>query len=368
MNIFISIFRYILIIIVICTIASCKNNSYNETENTVQSEKIVYSQVNLTDLRSFNNDDYKIVMLSNLNDDCLFSNNSKTIIQDSIIYILDRSNKGKKLVKYDINGDAIGRVGRLGNGPSEYITITDFDIDSEGNIYLLDGRQDVVLVYNSNANFLYRKAVNHKAFALKKLNDGCYLLGIYPWDDKIGDKYSVIKVDSNFNTLKGVVRANKDFDPNCLFFSSEITRNSQGLYSSNYEINNEISIINSNGDLNYRYLFDFEESNVPDEEKKNVDGNTNLDNYRFLTGGTYHNNNYLWINLFDRGQFKWVRIDLKNNCGISMEIKQQKCLVGFHNDYPIITSNYLEECPIQISDSIKHLVEFQEYQFVAIHK
>lgn len=368
MNTFISILRYILIIITIYMMVSCRNNASNETENTVQSKKIIYSQVDVTELKSFNNDDYKIILLSNLNDDCLFSNNSKTIIQDSIIYILDRSNKGKKLVRYDIDGNAIGRVGRLGNGPSEYITITDFDIDSVGNIYLLDGRQDIVLMYDKNANFIRRKSVNHKAFALKKLNDSSYLLGIYPWDEKIGEKYSVVKVDSNFNTVKELVPANKNYDLNCLFFSPEIIENPDGTYSSNYEINNEISIINQQGELSKRYTLEFGPANVPETEKTNIENIANLENYQFIVGGTYHHNNYLWINLFDRGRFKWVRIDLNNNCGISMEVRQTKCFAGFHNDYPIITSDNLEECPIQISDSIKHLVDVQEHQFIAIHK
>lgn len=344
---------------------SCLSNNTKKSEDGISVTKIKYDSLTIHKSNKLNDDKYNIIILSNLVDECLFSRNSKTIIKNGIIYILDRS-KNKKLVKFDTNGNAISSIGKFGQGPEEYMNITDFDVSDNGDVYLLDAMQNIVLTFNKDGKFISRNSISHNAFGIKQLTDGCFLLGIYPWDEG-NSKHSLIKINRSFEDIQNIVLKNKKFDYNYLFQFPEIGESDNGFYSFNYEINNNITILNSNGEICAIYAIDFGASNVPDEEKENVENN-NIENYRFIIGGTYYDNNNLWFNLYDKGNYGWVKVDLTNDEATYVNVESNQNYVGFHNGYPIITSNDIDNCPIEISDSIKNLVEKQEYQFIAIHE
>lgn len=107
---------------------------------------------------------------------------------------------------------------------------------------------------------------------------------------------------------------------------------------------------------------------VLDNDKDNVEDNANINNSRFIVGATYYDNNNLWLNIHNRQDFCWIKIDLIKNEALYVPVESSQQFVGFHNGYPIITSNDIDNCPIEISDSIKNLVETQEHHFIAIHE
>lgn len=55
---------------------------------------------------------------------------------DNNIYILDQGNG--RIMVYDRNMKFVRQIGRVGQGPGEFIEPTDFDIDAEGNIYVAE--------------------------------------------------------------------------------------------------------------------------------------------------------------------------------------------------------------------------------------
>ena len=65
------------------------------------------------------------------------------------IYILDAKPRAGVVAAYDMAGHFLSTVGRRGQGPMEYIGVSDFDVDADGNVYLLDsykgGRQCVAV-------------------------------------------------------------------------------------------------------------------------------------------------------------------------------------------------------------------------------
>ena len=67
-------------------------------------------------------------------------------VKDDYIFILDRSYK--RLYCFDKNGKFIRRIGSVGPGPGEYSSISDFTIDNDGIIYLLDRHGYKILSYN----------------------------------------------------------------------------------------------------------------------------------------------------------------------------------------------------------------------------
>lgn len=43
---------------------------------------------------------------------------------------------------------------RVGQGPEEYIQITDFAVDAEGKIFMIDGVSDKLMLYDSRGEFI----------------------------------------------------------------------------------------------------------------------------------------------------------------------------------------------------------------------
>lgn len=73
-------------------------------------------------------------------------------VKDDYIFILDRSYK--RLYCFDKNGKFIRRIGSVGSGPGEYNSISDFTIDNEGIIYLLDRHGYKILSFSISGEFI----------------------------------------------------------------------------------------------------------------------------------------------------------------------------------------------------------------------
>ncbi len=80
--------------------------------------------------------------------ECLISQIFKIILYGDKIFIKDKIGK---LFVFKINGKYLYEIGKKGRGPGEYIELRDFDIDKDGNIYILDFRK--ILKYNNDGTF-----------------------------------------------------------------------------------------------------------------------------------------------------------------------------------------------------------------------
>ncbi|NQX43059.1 6-bladed beta-propeller protein [Pedobacter steynii] len=76
-------------------------------------------------------------------------------------YILDEQNNSGILV-YNLNGKYVGKIGKVGKGPSEHINLTDFDIDEySGKLYMYDNDQNKIIQYNSDGVYIESLVTNH---------------------------------------------------------------------------------------------------------------------------------------------------------------------------------------------------------------
>ena len=82
---------------------------------------------------------------------------NKVLIDNSYLFILD-ARSSPLLYVYNKSGQFITIIGRVGQGPTEYMKIRDFDI-SEDSIYIYDDRQKRIQVYNLN-DFEFSRSVN----------------------------------------------------------------------------------------------------------------------------------------------------------------------------------------------------------------
>ena len=70
----------------------------------------------------------KYIKLTSTDDDFLFKEINKIRVVNDRIFILD--GRSKNLLVFDMDGVSKAKIGAKGNGPNEYIDISDFDIDS----------------------------------------------------------------------------------------------------------------------------------------------------------------------------------------------------------------------------------------------
>jgi hypothetical protein len=81
---------------------------------------------------------------------------------DNYIFILDR-HKAKKLFMFDKKGKYLRQIGSFGQGPGEYISISDFCLDTiNREIYIHDASKRMLLKYNfDNGNFIQSTNIRH---------------------------------------------------------------------------------------------------------------------------------------------------------------------------------------------------------------
>ncbi len=79
------------------------------------------------------------------NDSCLVYSADKIIHRNQFYYIQDR--KLPCIFIFSEDGTFINSINRQGQGPAEYIEITDFDVDFENNIYIGSGSSRKIIKY-----------------------------------------------------------------------------------------------------------------------------------------------------------------------------------------------------------------------------
>jgi hypothetical protein len=98
--------------------------------------------------------EFNIIQLETKNE-CLISQILKVILYADRIYIIDKIGK---LFVFNINGRFLFEIGKKGRGPGEYIILRDFDIDKDGNIYILDFLK--ILKFDNDGTFKEKISFN----------------------------------------------------------------------------------------------------------------------------------------------------------------------------------------------------------------
>lgn len=129
--------KYIYLALCLCFLNSCTNN-----EKKIRNPKTLpcyYVETSNDRFFNWNHCINKIdVIPLETSDVSLIGYPTKGIIKDSCIYILDY--KLQSLSIFDIKGNFLGKIGKKGQGPNEYLEIRDFVI-SDSLLYMLDFRK-----------------------------------------------------------------------------------------------------------------------------------------------------------------------------------------------------------------------------------
>ena len=217
---------------------------------------------------------------------------------DGTIWISD--SRARKLVNFTPEGKWLNTFSKFGQGPGEYLDISDFEITKDGHLYILDGRLDKVMIYDNNGNFSKSLKPPFEADMMHILDNGNILFGISTWDEGHGKEWQIALTDSECNPIKFMIPADEFFDPNTWLGTSGFTITQDGKTVYNREIDDNIYIFNQQGEIESVTRLDFGKYTVQDEDKKNIEGNRNFENYRNIVSkvgmadGNFMGN--IWVN------------------------------------------------------------------------
>ena len=89
------------------------------------------------------------------------------------IFVMDRQ---QKLYRFDSHGRFLNLIGSRGEGPSEYVSAVDFEIDaSQDAVYLFDIYRKKIKVYQMSGTFVQDIVVPDGVESMALLNDTCFI-------------------------------------------------------------------------------------------------------------------------------------------------------------------------------------------------
>ena len=86
------------------------------------------------------------------NRDCLIGVISKVLIRDNRIYVADFYS-ALALFVYDMDGRFLFKIARMGKGAGDYVSFRDFDVHSNGDIYMFDHFGKKIIVFSQDGKY-----------------------------------------------------------------------------------------------------------------------------------------------------------------------------------------------------------------------
>ncbi|WP_106832092.1 6-bladed beta-propeller [Parabacteroides pacaensis] len=234
---------------------SCKENAQKTEIDSKDVKTIAVSSIkeSFQDTAYFK--DPQIVVLETI-DESLIANINRIFMDDNILFIYGW--KLQEILMFDINGKYLNKIDRKGEGPGEYVQITDFTIDPvkkqiivlcsipEKRMYFT--YEGTFIKEESNQNFYSRLTMDNNYIyfenvVLENPNDQLHIL-----DTKTGKKYEGLKPLN----IKNYYYAN----------GNSLSRGKNILYTRRYD--NSIYELKS-GEIIKKYQVDFKEHSFPDQ-------------------------------------------------------------------------------------------------------
>jgi hypothetical protein len=158
--------KYFYFIIVALSTLGCRTP---DTSENVKSYKLEISQKNdsQNDLDMY---DPKVSFIYLDTSKEFFGAIEKLKLHDNKVYILDKT-MVMALYVYDLSGNFLFKYSNYGEGPQEYLQVTDFFVNKDGSIELVDDYLRKIIILDENGMFLEEKKLPFAASNIYKLND-----------------------------------------------------------------------------------------------------------------------------------------------------------------------------------------------------
>ncbi|MGM0581996.1 MAG: 6-bladed beta-propeller [Bacteroidota bacterium] len=305
-------FLYKIVPILIIIGFGCSNSNKSEEQYDLNLGKSNSIKINLQQTESFD-PKFKVKKYVALEviPDSYFADIDKLVIHDNTIYIMDAFVK-KKVFAFDIEGDFIRTYGAIGDAPGEYQKLTDFEVDKNGGVQILDRQQKKIHIYSKSGEFKMSKSTDFRAEAFKLLEDG-YLFSLVPYSLESNLNTKLIKTDAKFNVLQTFFNYPKGFKDLKGDFDILNQSGDQVLYHK--PVNDSVFLFDSNGELSQSIDIDFGSNKVPHELKNDhallLEKQSNS-NFLYFTQPPILFNNILLGHIYEAGKKGVLLIDIEN--------------------------------------------------------
>jgi hypothetical protein len=269
--------------IVLCSmwlaLYSCMPTDHDELNKSAV-ETIDVSNIEKLKIEGFPLSDVKYIPLET-KEGCLIGRVSKLLIRNNKIFVFDEM-YAKALYVFDMGGKFLFQVGGQGEGPSEYVKIGSFDVDSSCNIYINDQVRKKILKFNEKGIFLdyFQYPIFIKQFAY--LDKDRFVLSREHNIDKFSKKQNEKNTLLIWNFKKG--KMENSYFP---FLGDNVE-----IYGGGTRIcrsGNKINFILSCQDIVYsitkhgiqtNYQIDLNQKRIPNEELNSLNHNQVLGSYK----------------------------------------------------------------------------------------
>lgn len=238
----------------------------------------------------------------------MLSSLDKIIYSDGVFYAGDYGQG--RIVGFSSAGEPLFSISARGRGPQEYLKITDFDVDENKRIVIMDGQSDRILTYSENGSFLNTVSLPFDAYSFKTIESERLLFNLAPWNEGkgAGKKLAIMTTDCE------VSQTRIDYDGvfDCEFsFQSVAFTSSNGDITFNQPIDNQIIILDTKGEISSSFQMDFGSGNVPVEARKHIENNWEVvQASTFLTNVVYSDGHIIVGTLKDHGKMRDFIINL----------------------------------------------------------
>ena len=267
--------KYVVFILVLWALGAGGCDKERKNHLSVPMEVIDFTTLEmrvLSEILDEKESEYVLLKSGNVKE--LLGRIDKMKVVDDKIYIADT--RMRSLVVYDCMGNYLAQVGIRGQGPKEYVNLSDFDVDANGNVYVLDGRLNKMLQYNNDYECVEECMLPFEADILATLDNDSLLLGLSSWNRGDGAGHKIALVDKKGKIGQTYLDYDRFVDP-AYWISNYTFADAGSQLDYNQTIDNNIYILSRKGELEKVFFIDFGKDNVPNQDK--IDIETKLKNY-----------------------------------------------------------------------------------------
>lgn len=229
--------------------------------NNRQKSEVIKVEYNLTTgadiLRSDMIKSVDLIKLQSENAPMVGDRLTSMVIKDDIIYFFDPYDN-KQLLLYDMKGNFLNSIGKVGNGPEEYIDALNFFLNDDGTVSLYSISSNAEYVYSKNGDFVSKIDYDLRPYQLIRDKGKIY----YYFGDGSMREYRLTISDEDQNVIT-------EYLPNREIISMTIgapvfNRHRNDLYLCE-PYGTDILLLDGDKEPVVKYSFDFGEYNMPEE-------------------------------------------------------------------------------------------------------
>ena len=258
---------YVLLIFIFIACDLTKEDKKNTVRGDIVSIPITEMETDYGKLSDFA-EDIKMIPLE-ISGDCILDKVEKIVMSDSCIFIMERYNQ-KGIYVFDHSGKYLYRVGNCGQGPDEFVDLSDFSLNEEQQlIYLYDIMRKKVLIFSFEGDFIKDIQMNYYADKFEYQDN---LFFLYRESPVMGDPaYSLVIKDDKGKTInKYYPLINKSpYIHDCIFRKLD-----NEILFAEYMRDSVFSV--RSGELTPKYFIDYKDKSMSKVDRESILKRTRL--------------------------------------------------------------------------------------------